>query len=67
MSTKKLLKKLGYGHSIHYNLYRKKFEVYKIGEWAPGTEITTESRVMTSCHANKAIKKYIKKFRFTQK
>lgn len=63
MSTKKLLKKLGYGHSIHYNSYRKKFEVYKIGEWSPGTEITSESRVITSRDSDKAIKKYIKKFK----
>lgn len=60
---KKLLKKLGYGYAIHYNSYRKKFEVYKIGEWSPGTEITTDSRMIHKKSAKKAIKKYMKKYR----
>jgi hypothetical protein len=63
MSTKKLLKKLGYGHAISYNEYNKKFNVYKIGEWAPGTEITPESIMTQSKSVKKAIKKYMKKYR----
>ena len=66
MNTEKLIKNLGYGHAISYNEYNKKFNVYKIGEWIPGTEITPESIMTQSKSAKKAIKKYIKKFRFTQ-
>jgi hypothetical protein len=60
---KKLLKKLGYGYAIHYNEFRKKFEVYRIGEWTPGTEITTDTKVVLERQPKKAIKKYIKKYR----
>ena len=60
---KKLLKRLGYGHAIHYNELRHKFEVYKLGDWSPGTEITAESRVILDKHPKKAIKKYIKKYK----
>lgn len=60
---KKLLKKLGYGHSIHYNSYRKKFEVYKIGEWSPGTEILSDSRVTLHKRPKKAVKKYLHSFK----
>ena len=63
MSTKKLLKKLGYGHAISYNEYNKKFNVYRIGEWTPGTEITPESRMTQNRSVKKAIKKYMKKYR----
>jgi hypothetical protein len=63
MSTKKLLKKLGYGHAISYNEYNKKFNVYRIGEWTPGTEITSESRMTQNRSVKKAIKKYMKKYR----
>ena len=37
MSTKKLIKKIGYGYAISYNEYNKKFYAYRIGEWTPGT------------------------------
>jgi hypothetical protein len=63
MSTRKLIKKIGYGHAISYNEYNKKFNVYRIGEWTPGTEITPESRMTQSKSAKKAIKKYMKKYR----
>ena len=60
---KKLLKKLGYGYAIHYNELRSKFEVYRLGEWSPGTEITGDTRVVLSRNAKNAIKKYIKKYK----
>jgi hypothetical protein len=63
MSTKKIIKKLGYGYAVSYNDYNKKFNVYRIGEWTPGTEITPESRMTQSKSAKKAIKKYMKKYR----
>ena len=62
MSTKKLIKKLGYGYAISYNSYAKRFQVYRIGEWTPGTEITKESKMIQSKSSKKAIKKYIKKY-----
>jgi hypothetical protein len=63
MSTKKLIKKIGYGYAISYNEYNKKFYAYRIGEWTPGTEITLESRMTQSKSVKKAIKKYIKKYK----
>jgi hypothetical protein len=60
---KRLIKKLGYGYSITYNNYSKKFAVYKLGEWHFGTEILPESRVVVNRNPKKAIKKYIKKFK----
>lgn len=62
MTTEKLLKKLGYGYSISYCSYRKKFFVSRIGEWSVGREITPESRLTKDKSAKKAIKKYIKKY-----
>ena len=59
----KLLKILGYGYAIHYNDHREKFEVYKLGEWSPGAEITDETKVVLHERLKKAIKKYIKKYR----
>lgn len=59
----KLLKKLGYGYAIHYNTYRKKYEVYKLSEWCPGTEITKNTRVSLGKTAKKAIKSYIKTYK----
>ena len=56
---KKLLKKLGYGHAVHFNDYSKKFEVYKIGEWSPGTGINPDSRMIQNRSLKKAVKKYI--------
>ena len=63
MSTKKLIKKLGYGYAVSYNEYNKKFNVYKIGEYTPGTEITHESKMTQSRFIKKSIKKYMKKYR----
>ena len=60
---KKLMKKLGYGYAIHYNEFRKKFEVYRIGEWSPGTEVNTTSKVVIDRQPKSAIKKYIKKYK----
>ena len=57
---KKLLKKLGYGYAIHYNEYRDKFEVYKIGEYSPGTEMNGESKVTIHEDPKKAIKNHLK-------
>lgn len=63
MSTKKLIKKLGYGYAISYNSYSNRFQVYRIGEWTPGTKITAESRMVQGRSAKKAIRKYMKKYR----
>lgn len=59
---KKLIKKIGYGHAVHYNGYRKKFEVYRLGEYSPGTEILKDSKVVLNKDPKKALKKYIKKY-----
>ena len=62
MSTKKLLKNLGYGYAISYNSYAKKFQVYRIGEWSVGCEVNPDTKMTQSRSAKKAIKKYMKKF-----
>jgi hypothetical protein len=51
----KLLKILGYGYAIHYNDHREKFEVYKLGEWSPGAEITDETKVVLHERLKKTI------------
>jgi len=59
MSLKKLIKKLGYGIAIHYNSYSKIYEVYKIGEYHPGSGII--KGVSQHKKVKKAINKYLKK------
>lgn len=63
MSTKKLLKKLGYGYAISYNSYAKRFQVYRIGEWSVGCEVKPDTKMTQSRSSKKAIRKYMKKYR----
>lgn len=59
MSLKKLIKKLGYGIAIHYNSYSKIYEVYKLGEYNPGSGLI--KGVSQHKKLKRAIKKYLKK------
>jgi hypothetical protein len=55
---KNRIKKLGYGVSIHYNCYRKLFEVYKIGTYYPSDpSINIERQIVVK---DKKLKKAIK-------
>lgn len=54
------LKKLGYGVAVHFNEYRKIFEVYRIGTYYPGQpDNNKDNQVMSS---GKKLKKTIKHF-----
>jgi hypothetical protein len=59
MSLKKLIKKLGYGVAIHYNSYSKIYEVYKLGDYHPGSGVI--KGVSQHKKVKRAIKKYLKK------
>lgn len=63
MKTQKLIKKLGYGYTISYNEYTKKFFVYKIGDWSLGSEVKPGLKISSSKKLKKAIKLYLKKFK----
>jgi hypothetical protein len=63
MKTQKLLKKLGYGYSISYNEYTKKYFVYKNGDWSLGTEIKPDSKISYHKKLKKSIKLYLKRFK----
>lgn len=58
MKAKKLIKKLGYGVATHYNEYTKKYEIYKIGQYMPGSGL--DGQVCSSKNIVKAYKKYLK-------
>jgi hypothetical protein len=60
---KKKIKKLGYGVSIHYSEYNKRYTVYNISDYSPTSGQSIEDkRVSVSKSLKKAIKKYKKKF-----
>jgi hypothetical protein len=60
----KKLKKLGYGVGIHYNQYRKLFEVYRLGTYYPGDPTINKDNqiVVKDKKLKRAIKEYRKKF-----
>jgi hypothetical protein len=55
------IKNLGYGVSIHYNSYRKIFEVYRIGTYYPSDPNFNKNFEIVA--KNKNLKKAIKKFK----
>jgi hypothetical protein len=61
----KKLKKLGYGVAIHFNDYRKIFEVYKIGTYHPSSPQMNEDTQIVSKH--KSLKKAVKLFKKIKK
>ena len=54
------LKKLGYGVAIHFNDYRKVFEVYQLGTYHPSSPLMNED-------AHKSLKKAVKSFKKIKK
>ena len=58
----KSIKKLGYGVAIHFNEYRKLFEVYKIGTYHPSDPNMNTNTQIVSRHKklNKALKNFQK-------
>jgi hypothetical protein len=54
------LKKLGYGVAIHFNDYRKIFEVYQLGTYHPSSPLMNEDAQIVSKH--KSLKKAVKLF-----
>lgn len=56
----KKIKKLGYGIVIHFNEYRKVFEVYKLGTYSPGGNIGTNTKISVHKNLKKAVKRYSK-------
>lgn len=62
MMKSKHLKKLGYGVAVHYNEYKKKFEIYQIGTYAPGATPTKNSKLILSNSLKKGVKEYVKTF-----
>jgi hypothetical protein len=57
----KKLKKLGYGVSIHFNIYQKIFEIYKIGTYYPSSPKINEDYQIVTKH--KSLKKAVKLFK----
>ncbi len=54
------LKKLGYGVSIHFNEYKKLFEVYQIGTYYPSSPQMNIGEQIVSRH--RSLKKAVKNF-----
>lgn len=58
---KERIKKLGYGVAIHFNEYRKIFEVYKIGTYTPSDPSNNMGYQVVA--RNKSLKKLLKSFK----